>query len=154
MAAYYIDSSALVKRYVAETGSTWMIGLTDPAAGHDLYTVTLTGPELISAMTRRARGGHLAPPLSAQALARFKQDWQLQYQLIEPDASVISRAMSIAEVHGLRGYDAVHVAAALELLVQRPSGQLPPLTFVSADQDQLAVAGGVELPIENPNQHC
>ncbi len=30
MADYYLDSSALVKRYVVESGSTWIAGLFEP----------------------------------------------------------------------------------------------------------------------------
>jgi uncharacterized protein len=51
-----LDSSALVKRYIAEVGSTWIQQLTDFAAGNEPYTVTVTGPEMISAVVRRARG--------------------------------------------------------------------------------------------------
>ena len=39
MAAYYLDTSALVKRYAREQGSSWIGTLMDPAQGHDLYTV-------------------------------------------------------------------------------------------------------------------
>jgi len=34
MAAYYFDSSALVKRYTQEVGTGWVVSLTDPRAGH------------------------------------------------------------------------------------------------------------------------
>jgi len=41
---YYLDSSALVKRYVAETGTDWVIDLCAPVAGHTLYTVRISYP--------------------------------------------------------------------------------------------------------------
>jgi predicted nucleic acid-binding protein len=153
VAVYYVDSSALVKRHVAEVGSTWMRQLTDPAASHDLFTVTLTAPELIAALARRTRGGHLAASLAAQAIAQFRQDWELQYQPIEPSSAIIARAMDIAEQHGLRGYDAVHAATAIELHANRQAQRLLPLTFISADQDQLRVAAGEGLLIDDPNRH-
>lgn len=53
MPAYYFDSSALVKRYVAETGTAWVTGLMDPAAGNLLYVARLTGVEVVSAFARR-----------------------------------------------------------------------------------------------------
>ena len=34
MAAYYLDSSALAKRYVAETGSAWVTDLMNPLTGN------------------------------------------------------------------------------------------------------------------------
>ena len=60
MAAYFLDSSALVKRYVTETGTPWVIGLLDPAARNRLYIARITGAEVTAALTRRERGGHLS----------------------------------------------------------------------------------------------
>jgi predicted nucleic acid-binding protein len=39
MAVYYLDTSALVKRYARESGTAWVLNLTTLAAGHDLHTV-------------------------------------------------------------------------------------------------------------------
>ena len=61
MAVYYLDTSALVKRYVLEQDTVWVGKLTDPAAVHDLYTVRLAGPEMIAALFRKARIGQIAP---------------------------------------------------------------------------------------------
>ena len=36
MAVYFLDSSALVKRYITETGTLWVRRLCEPAAGHEL----------------------------------------------------------------------------------------------------------------------
>jgi hypothetical protein len=52
MGAYYMDSSALVKRYANETGSLWIRSLTAPQAGHDLFTAHITGIEVVAAMAR------------------------------------------------------------------------------------------------------
>lgn len=61
--------------------------------------------------------------------------------------------MILAETHGLRGYDAVHLAAGLDLQDARRQAQLPGLTFVSADGDQLRAAVAEGLTVENPNNH-
>lgn len=66
---------------------------------------------------------------------------------------IADRAMFLAQRYGLRGYDAIHLAAALELQTIRKEMQLPALIFVSADQDQLQVAIAEGLPAENPNQY-
>lgn len=55
MAIYYLDTSALLKRYAAERGTAWMIALTTPAAGHRLYTLNLTYVETIAALSRKVR---------------------------------------------------------------------------------------------------
>ncbi len=50
MAVYFIDSSALVKRYVSETGSAFVTDITAPAAGHRLYVARITRVEVIAAL--------------------------------------------------------------------------------------------------------
>lgn len=37
MARYFLDTSALVKRYVTEKGRTWIASLCRPSRGHGIY---------------------------------------------------------------------------------------------------------------------
>ena len=60
MGHYYLDSSALVKRYVAETGTGWINHLCAIDAGHVLYTVRISGAEIVAALFLRARMQTLA----------------------------------------------------------------------------------------------
>jgi predicted nucleic acid-binding protein len=50
---YFLDSSALVKRYVAEAGSSWIQSLAEPTAGHALFIARITWIEVLSALARR-----------------------------------------------------------------------------------------------------
>jgi predicted nucleic acid-binding protein len=63
---------------------------------------------------------------------------------------VIDRAMILAETHALRGYDAIHPAAALEVAAALRTHGLPPLVLVSADQEQLDAATAEGLATLNP----
>jgi hypothetical protein len=56
MAFYYVDSSALVKRYIRETGSAWVLSWFDPSLNNDVLIAAITGVEIIAAIIRRARG--------------------------------------------------------------------------------------------------
>lgn len=69
MAVYFIDSSALAKCYVSETGTTWVQALTDPASGNSLYVVRITLVELVAAISRRRKNGDLTPAAAAAALS-------------------------------------------------------------------------------------
>lgn len=80
-------------------------------------------------------------------------DWQQQYQVAEVSASIADRAMSLVENHELRGYDAVHLAAAVALQEIRQAIESATLVFVSADEEQLQAAKTEGLEIENPNKH-
>ena len=55
MSTFFLDSSALVKRYLTETGSGWVLRLTDPAAGHTISIAELTEVEVAAALAARHR---------------------------------------------------------------------------------------------------
>jgi hypothetical protein len=146
---YYLDTSAVVKRYVTETGTGWVRTITDPVNGHDIYVVKIAGPEAVSAFVRQAP---LLPRL-ATVLANFQFDFHNEYQQLALTDTVIAAAMRLAEVHRLRGYDAVQLAAAVELHVVRVAAGLQPLVFVSADLALHAAAAREELLVDDPNAH-
>ena len=102
MAVYFFDSSALVKRYAQETGSDWVIETTEPEAGHTLYIARITAVEVISAITRRQRGGSLSETDVAIASSDFRHDLSHQYRVVEVTSTVLSQAMQLAEKHALR----------------------------------------------------
>jgi len=153
VAAYFFDSSALVKRYVNETGTAWVIGITDPAVGPRLYIAGITGVEVVSAVRRKLRGGHVSATDAAAAIARFRHDFANEFRVIELTPSLVSSAMALAEKHFLRGYDAVQLAVALSTHAGRAALNLSALSLISADKD-LTVAGAVEgLITDDPNNH-
>lgn len=59
MAVFYADSSVLVKRHVAEVGSTWVENVCDPEQGNEVATSRLSAVEVVSALNRRVREGSL-----------------------------------------------------------------------------------------------
>jgi predicted nucleic acid-binding protein len=140
MATYFFDSSALAKRYVTETGTVWVQALTDPAAGRMIYVARITLVELVSAITRRRRNGDLTPIAASAVLADVRADFAAGYQVIEIAAALITRAEALAEQHALRGYDAVQLAAALEVNTAYIAAGQTPVTLVSADLELNAAA--------------
>ncbi len=153
MAHYYFDSSALVKRYAAEAGTAWVDSVCAGSSGHAIYTVRISGAEIVSALFRRAQAGSLALSDAQAAAAWFKADFAGRYQIVEVTERLVDTAMALVERHGLRGYDAVQLAATLELQGIRASLSLPTITFVCAD-DKLNLAASAEgLSVENPNAH-
>jgi hypothetical protein len=57
VAVYFVETSALAKRDIAERGSTWLRAVLDPGTGCSIYIVRVTAIEMIAAITRRERGG-------------------------------------------------------------------------------------------------
>ena len=153
MTVYFCDSSAVVKCYVQERGSAWMQTLLDPTAGHHLYLASITGVEVIAAVTRRLRRRDIAATDGAAAVAQFRQDFAQRYRLIDLTPLLVARAMSLAEIHGLRGYDAVQLATAVEINVRGLTLGLPALTLISADEELSRAARVEGLSVEDPNTH-
>lgn len=153
MAVYFFDSSAIVKRYVREVGSAWVLGITDPAASHHLYVARIAGVEVVSALTRQGRSGHLSAAALATAMAQFRHDFAQQYHAVDITPTLITRAMGLAETHALRGYDAVQCAAALVVHTYRQALGMPALTLVSADDALNTAAAAEGLLVDDPNAH-
>ena len=152
MAIYYLDSSALVKRYVAETGSAWVKSLFGPATTDQTTIADITGAEIVSAISRKLRSGGISGTDATNALRRFRSDYAHDFDLINISGSIIADAMHLAEVHALRGYDAIQLAAARAAL---RGAQLlgNPMFLVSADSglNRAAVLEGIA--VEDPNTH-
>ncbi|MBI3045460.1 MAG: type II toxin-antitoxin system VapC family toxin [Betaproteobacteria bacterium] len=106
----YLDASALVKRYVAEAGSAEVGALIAEASA--LGTAVLSRAEVAAALARAVRVKLVTKNAAAAALKIFTADWEhlIRLQLTE---ALAARAGALAWEHGLRGYDAVHLATAL-----------------------------------------
>jgi predicted nucleic acid-binding protein len=152
MASYFFDSSALVKRYVAEVGTAWVTGIMRPSSRNLLYIARVAGVEVISAIVRRTRTGSLSAAHSARALARFRADFKTRFQIVGITVAVVKQAMTLAEAHYLRAYDAVQLAAALQVY-KRCLALGQPLTLISADADLNAAAVATGMLVEDPNSH-
>jgi predicted nucleic acid-binding protein len=106
----YLDASALVKRYVSEVGSPQVEAL---IAQSDVVGTSLVSRVEVAAALARAAWRDILPREQAEAaLLVFRAQWPrlARLQLTEP---LLARADALAWDHGLHGYDAVHLAAAL-----------------------------------------
>jgi predicted nucleic acid-binding protein len=153
LAAYFLDSSALVKRYARETGTAWMSSLFRIGAGHRLYVSRITGVEVAAALTRKLRGGQLSTGEATRARGRLRRDISMRLRITEVTPVMLTDAMNLAEKHGLRGYDAVQLGAALEVNSRRVSLGTQPLTLITGDDELLQAAAAEGLPTDNPNAH-
>lgn len=146
MAIYYVDTSALLKRYVVENGSTWVrAALHAPEA--DIVVSQLTLVEGVAALTRRAKGGAFRPGDAARVIQQLKTDFQQQFLVINVNTQLIEKAVDLAQQRALRGYDALQLATALTV---RALVAPEEVTFVAADDELNAAAVLEGLPSINP----
>ncbi len=153
MATYFCDTSALAKRYVTETGSAWLTATIDPKAGNYVFIARITFVEVVSAISRKQRGGHISATDAATAKKQFETDYASEFVSVEISESLILEAARLAEKYALRGYDAVQLAAALETQTKRATRKLPSLILLSADTNLNDAAIAEGLTVDNPNNH-
>ncbi|OGN94369.1 MAG: hypothetical protein A2Z71_09380 [Chloroflexi bacterium RBG_13_50_21] len=106
----YIDASALVKRYVAESGSievnAWI------SKSQMVTTNILSRAEVAAAFNRASRMQIIDNEACQTALEQFRSEWESFVRLQNNEGTVI-RADYLTSRHNLRGYDAIHLASAL-----------------------------------------
>lgn len=153
MAVYFVDSSALVKRYINEIGSDWVLGLFDPALENEIFVAAITAVEIVAAVTRRARSGSISPADAALVCNQLRADLLADYQVVEITEQVINSAMALAEAQGLRGYDAVQLSAGCAIDELCIANGLSPTIFVSSDNELNLAAANEGLLVENPNSY-
>lgn len=154
MTDYYLDASALVKRYADEPGSAWIRQITDPGSENTILLAEITLAEVAAALAAR----HRAPRgISRQqwdrALSLFLQDVDQHFLLVPVDRSVVDRAVELTQRHRLRGYDAVQLAAALVTTETLKSENVPSPVFVAGDDDLLIAAQAENLSLSTPLYH-
>lgn len=151
MTDYFLDASAVVKRYADEAGSAWVRQITDPQAQNAILLAEITLAEVAAALAAKQRAPKgITMEQRNRVLSRFLQDCDEHFTLVSIDRSVIDRAVDLAQRHRLRAYDAVQLATALEASAITQAQALPALTFVAADTDLLTAAAAEHLSVENP----
>lgn len=104
----YFDTSALIKRYVRERGSTRVVSL---LRRHDLLSSAITPVEVMSALSRKKHNGELSKEGFAATLSRLQGE-RTRWELVEVGGVVLSRAEEIVQgAVPVRALDAIHIAS-------------------------------------------
>jgi uncharacterized protein len=148
----YFDSSALVKRYLVETGTSWVqTRCADPIQTVAVGEIGLV--EIAAAFAGKLRGAHITPAQYYNARTDLAADAHDVYVLVAINRAVVDEAIELTAKYRLRGYDAVHLACALTINRALVIFHAPSLVFISADDDLLKAATAEGLSTDNPNHH-
>ena len=142
MAYAYFDTSALIKRYVAEPGRREVLNL---LSRNDCVVSTVLPVEIRTALRRRVADQTLDESRIPAILKRFTAD-RAFWTFIEVSREVLAAAETLVGTHPLRTLDAIHVASA-QLIAAR--GVSSALTFVSADHRQITAAAVLGLNVKH-----
>ncbi|RJP37272.1 MAG: PIN domain-containing protein [Desulfobacteraceae bacterium] len=108
----YLDTSSLVKLYVEEDGSSAIAALVKSAKV--AATSMVAYPEARAAFARRFREMSFTSADHQRIKTCFNRDWR-DYFIVNLAEDAILMAGNLAEKHALRGFDSIHLAAALIL---------------------------------------
>ncbi len=152
MTVYYLDASAVIKRYADETGSEFVSEILAPSGTGDLHMSDVGGVEVIASLARRGRIGDAVAPDFADAIRHFQDDFAGRWTEVRTTPAILYAARGFAIKHFLRGYDAVHLAAATE--AERTSRSAHDAEFVVVSSDGLlnAAARAEGLRVVDPSR--
>ncbi len=134
----YLDSSALVKLYVAEPHSEEVRDAAQSAALCCSHLIAYA--EVRAALAKAHRVGRESTSGLHLHRKEFDEAWS-RFDVVLPDAALVRRAGDLAERFALRGYDSVHLAA-VEAVANRLG---PTVEFVLAAFDVALAAGARKL---------
>ncbi len=133
----YFDTSALIPLLIEEP-ATARAGPIWDAAEH-VTSVRLIYAEARAALAQAARIGRLTAEGLATAVNALGDLYQ-QLDLVEIDDALVRQAGDLAQRHSLRGYDAIHLAAAERV---RSDTSI----LVAGDHDLCTVAGRLGMAV-------
>ena len=136
----YFDTAALVKLYVRERGS--LVIRRQAGKADAIATSVVAYAEARAAFARLRREKPRSGKRHRERVGQLDRDWD-RYVLVELSAAVARSAGELADTHGLRGFDAIHLASALWL----KSAYSGDLAFAAFDRKLTAAAASAGLTV-------
>lgn len=137
----YVDTSVLLKLIIDEDGSNRAALIWSSADA--VASVSLIAVEARAAIAAAGRGRRLTTAQAREAVGELEALLRVLHLMPVTD-ELLSAAADLADVQDLRGYDAVHLAAALEIGAT---------VLSSADTALCAAAERCGLHVANPLNH-
>jgi uncharacterized protein len=147
LTTYFMDTSALAKRYVIEKGAAWI--RSEIKAGNQVVISDLTTVEMVSLLARKRREGNISNIQFVRARNSFLKHADTVYLVIGLDKPILALARDLVARQPLRTLDAIQLASALAAVKALGSNPI----FVSADKRLLTIAAAEGLPTDNPENH-
>ncbi len=151
MRFFFLDGSALAKRYVAEPGTPLVDHLFDQVAADRLVVLNVGVAEVVSILVRRKNAGTLSAATFSQALLHLGHEiiHATNLRKVEPTNSLVIAALIHIQNHSVNATDAIVLHAALGLAQHRRS-RGDDLILVASDQRLLRAAQAEGLSTFDP----
>ena len=150
MSVYFVDTSALARRYLPDTGAKWVRSWIEPTAGHVIVISQLTEIEFVTLLTQHQHAGSLTPTDVKTLMDHFATHVAKQYLSIMLDTTVITQAQQLAfKYPALTGQAVLQLASALQ--ARKILGDQA--IFISDQKDLLEAASAEGFLTESPLNH-
>ena len=148
---FWLDASALVKRYVAETGTPVVNYFFTRVPLQQMLCLLESVGEIISIFVRRRNGGTITRSGFNQAMLDFHSEVSLcaEVEKVYPTESQIAASWEFIETHSINSTDAIILCCALDSAIElRTEGD--DLIMVATDARLLRAAQAEGLRTFNP----
>jgi predicted nucleic acid-binding protein len=151
MMFFFLDGSALAKRYVIEVGSPLIHSLLDNVSASRLIVLNIGFAEVMSILVRRKNAGKLSLALFSQGLIELSQEiiHSPSLRKVEPTNSLVIASLAHISKHSVNSTDAIALHAAIGL-AQNVRTRGDDLVLVASDQRLLRAAQAERLATFNP----
>lgn len=149
---FYLDASALVKRYTRESGSDRMFFLFRNMPLTRLQCLTIGAMEVFWICVRKRNDGRITDHQFRRAVTLLRHEVinsQSDFKTISVPDALVWNSMDLIETHSLNSVDAIVLRSALNIAAELRSTE-DTLVLVASDQRLLRAARTGGLQIFNP----
>ena len=149
--SFYLDASALAKRYAPENGSAQVDAILDAMSGNRVYVLNVGVGEVVSILVRKRNAGKISPSDFGEAMVKL--DTEIAHAADVKRASVSNRlalsSFPLIVAHSINSTDAIMLRSALVIARKLRAGG-DDLVLVASDQRLLRAAQAEGLTTFNP----
>jgi predicted nucleic acid-binding protein len=148
---FYLDASALAKRYIPETGSAQIDAILDTVPARRIVLLSIGAGEVVSIFVRKRNAGRLSLSDFAQAMASFEAEIVRAADVAKLPVThrLVWSSLALIVAHSINSTDAATLKSALAM-ARRLRGAGDDLVLVASDQRLLRAAQAEGLTTFNP----
>jgi predicted nucleic acid-binding protein len=149
LSAFFVDTSAVAKRYISEAGTAWVLSWILPSSRNVIIIAEIASVEIVSLLTRRQNEGTIDTEISTLIQGNFLLHVEEEYLIVPIESAMLVDARELIRKYKLRILDSIQLVSAIRAKALLSE----PITFVSADKNLLAAAAAEGFAVDNPNDH-
>ncbi len=153
MTYFFLDSSALSKRYMSEHGTEWIREITLPSAGNTIIIAAISQVEIIAEVIRLKEERLISSDTVRSIRRLLEYHVRHEYLTTALTPTIMRHAEDLLAKYKLDLHEAVQLASALTVNARLMDAELGRVWFVSADFRLFAASGSENLAFDIPIPH-